>query len=137
MSDAYDQAIERLLEFAEDEYYEGNFKAAVSEVWEVPELHRHDGGLLFRVVSPNGGTLDRREDGNDCGCVVEIRNGKLLRNGHPAYAWTDDLTQRIKADDRLPRVSEDIEPEHLPIFAEWQRIIDKELGRPVPTIDGD
>ena len=133
--DVYDKSIERLMEFAENEYYEGNFKAAVSEAWEVPELNVHHGGLLFRAVSPSGGTLDKRPDGNDCGCLVEVRNGALLCNGRPAYAWTDDLTLRIKADERLPKVAEDIEPEHLPIFAEWQRIIDKELGRTVPSLD--
>ena len=46
---------------------------------------------------------------------------------------TEETILKIKADDRLPLFERDITPAHLPIFEEWQRIADKELGRTPPT----
>jgi len=45
------------------------------------------------------------------------------------HAYTDDLTERIRADERIPDDPDRITVAHLPVFAEWQRILDKELKR--------
>jgi hypothetical protein len=52
-----------------------------------------------------------------------------------ASAWTDELTEEILEDFRIPEIfaSHDYKPritiELLPLFAEWQRKIDKVLNR--------
>lgn len=101
MADKYDEAV-AYLTARPDEIYDS---------WLCAES-------LFQFVEPI--------DGNDekvCGCLTEIRGS------YDICAWTDELTAAIRADERLPRNAEDITPAHLPVFAEWQRRIDKELGR--------
>ena len=56
-----------------------------------------------------------------CGCLTQVRSG--IRR-----APTDELTDRIRADDRIPRQPEDITIGSLPVFAEWQRRLDRALG---------
>jgi hypothetical protein len=75
------------------------------------------------------------------GCVSPSRNGGaacLTQIRGDSYTWVPDealaLRAEIALDERLPANENDITVEHLPIFAEWQRRIDKELGRAVPTI---
>lgn len=56
-----------------------------------------------------------------CACLTMIRNG-----------WqgpTPELTTAIQSDDRLPCSPRQITPAHLPVFAEWQRRLDRELNR--------
>jgi len=60
-----------------------------------------------------------------CGCLTTVRRNE----GWGSNAETLSLTQRIRADERIPLRPCDITPEHYPIFAEWHRIIDAELGR--------
>lgn len=78
---------------------------------------------LFAVATKSG----YRDTGDDheCGCLTEIRQSSYGVQGRP------DLAARIKADLRLPKSVDRIRPKHLPIFAEWQRILDRELGRVV------
>jgi len=68
-------------------------------------------GALFRYA------------GEGCGCLTQIRSDPEMR------AATPELTAAIRADKRIPLSPKDITVELLPIFAEWQRRIDKELGR--------
>lgn len=67
------------------------------------------GRTLFQLV-PNSG------------CLTMIRNQRLIRPETP-------LEKEIAADTRLPDSPTKITTDHLPIFAEWQRRIDRELGR--------
>jgi MoxR-like ATPase len=72
------------------------------------------------------GTLDkftRTEEGLPCGCLTMIRSDEGF------VAQTSALTKAIKADTRIPDDPEKITLRHLPVFAEWQRRLDKELGR--------
>jgi len=61
---------------------------------------------------------------DNIGCLTAIRSGF-------DEAKTADLTARIRADKRLPLDSSDITVASLPVFAEWQRILDKELNRAI------
>lgn len=63
----------------------------------------------------------------DCGCLTTIRG--LYYAGNYPFAATDELTEAIQNDERIPHDERYIEVSHLPIFAEWQRRLDKELGR--------
>lgn len=60
--------------------------------------------------------------GPGCGCLTQVR-------ARHALAATPELTAAIRADRRLPRDPGKITLEHLPVFAEWQRKLDAELGR--------
>lgn len=101
--DKYDAEIERLKNATQDE---------IAESWNECEP-------LFKRCCRFG---ELRRDYIPCGCLTQIRLGKHV-------AATDALTLEIRADDRIPREPHLITPAHLPIFAEWQRRIDKELNR--------
>lgn len=94
----------------------------IESTWFEPHLHR--GGCLFTFCTPDG-TRQPRPDHRMCGCLTMIRGEWALEN----HAWTDELTEAILTDERLPKSGYDIRPEHLPVFAEWQRRLDKELNR--------
>lgn len=105
MSDKYDHAIE---------YLTAN-PGEIRDAWADPYVH--EAGCLF-VYAFRG---DSKHIPIDCGCLTLIKMG---RN----EAETPELTDAIMRDDRIPIRSEAITIESLPVFAEWQRIIDAELG---------
>lgn len=78
--------------------------------------HWYRASPLFQFVNSTG-----QASGDGCGCLTMIKAGR--------GAETEELTLAIRSDDRIPSKLEDITIESLPVFAEWQRCIDKELGR--------
>ena len=64
----------------------------------------------------------------DCGCLTMVFNGDWT-------AETAEMTRAIRSDQRLPEHYTFITPDHLPIFAGWQRRIDQVLGRTPPPLD--
>lgn len=118
MKDKYDEAIEYLTKNPDE----------INDAWNYASTHK--AGCLFMACSPhisNGEIITlfpRREDRELCGCLTMVR-----KEGGSYHAWTDDLTASIRADDRIPQNSEEITLESLPVFAEWQRRLDKELNR--------
>ena len=109
--DKYDKAV-ALLTDHEDE---------LMDAWSDPDVH--PAGCLFAFVTDDG-TAKYRPDGQACGCLSMVRSIYM-----PQPACTDDLTTRIRADNRIPREPEHITVESLPVFAEWQRRLDVELER--------
>lgn len=115
MSDKYDDAVEYLTAHPGEIY----------DSWVKPWTHDH--GCLFAMASSQPYKINQ-----PYGCLTQIRNG--------GTAATESLTKRIRSDERIPyRVSDeeyDIKEivHALPVFAEWQRVIDKELNR-VENID--
>lgn len=81
-----------------------------------------DGIGLFAFCTPSG-KWDYRPDGCCCGCLT------MVRADPERMAWTDQLTRAIRADRRLPKDVVDITVKHLPVFAAWQRRLEKELNR--------
>jgi len=73
---------------------------------------------LFRASSPDG-TGQFRPDGKFVGNLMEIV-GPVMRN-EPLSAWTDEWTQAIRADKRIPWTIGRLLPEQLPALAEWQQ----------------
>lgn len=57
-----------------------------------------------------------------CGCLTQVKSGRFPANN-------DELTRAIRADERIPEDAHYITINNLPVFAEWQRRLDKELGR--------
>ncbi len=115
MADKYDKAIEIITEKHSqlDRLY---FDAYLDRIWNNPG--RYDEGCLFQFAG-------NRQDDRWCGCLTQIRD-------LPEYhAHSQEMTEAIRADERIPPVIGLITPEILPVFAEWQRKIDEEL----PDID--
>lgn len=104
MSDRYDKAVKYLTEHPGE----------IFDAWQAPM--DHPGGCLFLFA--------QRETCRDkipmfCGCLTQVRSG--------CQAQTRELTEAIQADQRIPQDPLDITVEHLPVFAEWQARIDREL----------
>ena len=75
---------------------------------------------LFRYATP-----DDFEYSHATGCLTMIRkNEECMVPDHP------ELTKAIKTDNRIPLTPREITPEHLPVFAEWQRRLDREIRTP-------
>lgn len=103
MSDKYDEAIATLTEFPD----------MIRPSWENPCDYQT--GCLFEFTDT--GTI---YDG--CGCLTQVRAGT-----DPAP--TVELTIAIRGDRRIPCLLKDITVNDLPVFAEWQRRLDRELNR--------
>ena len=112
MKDKYDEAVEYLTARPEE----------ILETWTYPSSKQ--AGCLFGFATPDPfvRAFNKEQAGRLCGCLTEIK-------GRGQDAWTDELTAAIRGDERIPSHGAYITVEHLPIFAEWQRRIDKELNR--------
>lgn len=95
--DIYDKEIKRLSKDPDKIY----------SAW----LYGDDHSPLFDAAGP-------RRDGVNCGCLTQVKRGMYL-------ASSKRLTAAIQADARIPSNPHKITPEHLPVFAEWQRKLDK------------
>lgn len=90
-----------------------------------PELissHWQSCNGLFAVCGkeiPGQILLDK--NGSVCGCLTEVRSG--------CPAQTPELTKAIRADKRIPLRSRDIKAKHLPVFAMWQRRLDRTIRK--------
>lgn len=109
MKDKYQIAVEYLTEHPGEIY----------RAYVVPSTHKK-AGCLFRYCTPDG--MPQKVAGNNCGCLVMVRH-------HGYFASTNRLTEEIRADERIPMDPNEIGVEHLEVFAEWQRRLDKELNR--------
>jgi hypothetical protein len=102
--DKYDEAIEYL-------------QLMPKEIWDAwttySRLPQHSAHCLFAPCGQD----------NRFGCLTQIR----ADCGY--IAATPELTKAILADKRIPSFGPAIICKDLPIFAEWQRRIDKELNR--------
>lgn len=113
MSDAYDKAVESL---------KGKTKGEIYDIWGNPDLYKNGPSILFSYAG-----VDRYgEHTCNIGCLTMIRRSPDL-----FWADTPELTKAILEDDRIPTHIDDCED--FTIFAEWQRRIDKELGREPPV----
>jgi hypothetical protein len=81
---------------------------------------------LFAFCTPTG-KGQRRPDGKRCGCPVMVKSSDYV-------AWTDELTDLIRADNRIPVGHNDFTPKSFVAMAELQRHIDKVLGRKPPPL---
>jgi hypothetical protein len=96
--DEYDKAIAYLTEHPNE----------IGIAWAHPGTM--PGGCLFNFV-PGFGAY---------GCLTMIRGGQAYN------ARTEELTNAIRNDKRLPSWSSKVRVKHLPVFAEWQRRLDKD-----------
>jgi len=116
--DKYDRAIE-LLQQSE------NFLEDVVRAW----INADAGdttGCLFQYAGEINSYYGY--NGTSTGCLTMIRKHPATRS-----AATKDLTEGIINDARIPKEYTDITPECLPVFADWQRRLDREI-RNQPTV---
>lgn len=123
MSDVYDRAVD----------YLSKNPGKIFDAWSV-RLSSF-GGCLFLYATRSGVQesiyipgIDRPEEGAT-GCLTQIRLSEYK------MAATKKLSNQIRNDSRIPLGPDDIRISDLPTFAEWQRIIDAELGRRVEELD--
>ncbi len=112
--DKYDEAVEYLTDHP-DEIYDA-WGCGAEDEDDQPYVHAQ---CLFQFATRNG------EWSVDYGCLTQIRVGF----GEVEVEDNHQLTLEIRADERIPSHGLDIRVEHLPVFAEWQRRLDRELGR--------
>lgn len=107
--DKYDKAIEYLTEHPEE----------IKKAWGY--CSTHEAGCLFDYAGSKFG----------CGCLTLVRDSFLFPQKYhvPFVAQTPELTEAIGRDERIPYSENDITLDHLPVFAEWQRKLDKYLAR--------
>lgn len=86
---------------------------AIHKAWIAPFENR--AGCLFAFTG-----RDPRD--RTCGCLTQVSKGM-------ADAATPELTRAIFTDGRIPMYPDEITLADLPVFAEWQRRLDRELGR--------
>lgn len=111
MKDKYDIAIEYLTEHPKE----------ILDTWSNPM--GSSGGCLFQFCTPTG-ALDCKiieGESHQCGCLTQ------LKRFSDRIAWTPELTNEIRADTRIPGMAEGITVADLPVFAEWQRRLDREI----------
>ncbi len=113
--DRYDQEVERLLA-------EPDFDFAISRAWNFP-YEDVPGAFLFGYCSK-----DRKgssEEGG-CGCLTQIAGSMV--------GPTPTITNAIRSDTRIPDHYRQVTREQVPVFAEWHRRLDAELGRTPPRM---
>lgn len=135
MTDKYDRAIEYLTEHPDQIVKAWAHDCAAGDEPELldGELYPPNWtGRLFDVASdhkmysePQPEIALSNEDHRPySGCLTQVAAGTHL-------AKTAALTLEIRADKRIPTDEYKITVQDLPVFAEWQRKIDRELGREV------
>jgi len=105
--DKYDRAINYL-------------KSHPDEIYDAWDDSLHKAHSPFAHCTPSG-HMDFVAHGR-CGCLTEIRGGTKV-------GWTPELTDEIRNDGRIPSSPQGITVDDLPVFAEWQRRLDKELRK--------
>lgn len=105
--DAYDEAVEFLIE--NDQLIYNSWNHPYSTL----------GGILFIYAAPKKNIIA-------CGCLTQIKKGHM-------GCSDNEITKQIQADNRLPDNVTAIKREHLPVFAEWQRRLDKHWNRVPPS----
>lgn len=78
---------------------------------------------IFAFCSPDGSN----EFYAGVGCLSLVKCGVSYWVIDKEHKRNVELTERIRADERIPDAVNKIEPVHYPVFAEWQRIIDEEI----------
>ena len=122
--DKYEEAVEYFVKHPDE----------ILNAWFSPAEHKY--GCLFQFCNPSGSQYENRPDGRRVGCLTMVRNGIIYPD-----AWTDELTQAIRVDNRLPNLSPN-RLDHtwnrgqLEALGEWQRRLDYEI-RGVPLKDDE
>jgi len=119
VADKYSKAVRALA--AEGQRI--GFYQAVLNAWATKTGRDQTPGCeLFQYCTPTGELIS--VPGQPVyGCLTQVRSGMF-----PAY--NVELTEEIRADERLPMNPLQIKPETLFVLAEWQRKLDEILRKP-------
>ena len=107
MSDIYDIEIKRLTTAYTAASSSEEADKVLYDDWEAE-------GPLFKFITP-------KDYASECGCLTMIRSGSSVAYG--PNGRDDELTEKIRADERIPANPRSLIPDDLPVFAEWQRLL--------------
>lgn len=112
MKDKYDEAVEFLTDYPDEIQY----------AWEHVKENLYEGGALFLWCNPNKSSNQKPnfQPGKLCGCLTQIRQDPTTW-----AAFTPGLTKKIQEDSRIPTDATQITVDKLPLFAAWQRFMDR------------
>ena len=97
----------------------------IYDAWANPQAH--EAGCLFMWATRRLVCGEPEDD--RVGCLTQIRQDSRLGFAYARVADSWELTAQIRDDDRIPIHEHEITLENLPVFAEWQRRLDRELRR--------
>lgn len=128
MSDKYDRAIEVLTREVE----ETGGTSAIYDAWNNAGSSQHDatnreyGAKVCDLFAPV--CIDQKT--SSAGCLTQLK-AHDLGHGENDYDFecSAETYADLMADDRITADASTITIEDLPVFAEWQRRLDRELGR--------
>ena len=130
--DIYDEAVEYLTRKIEERRSspDPSCESFIEHVWNTAISDPEKGAILFQTVHMKRNSNSAcDENGRYCGCLTQIKAGSV--------AQTQELTDLIRLDPKIPNSGCKITVDLLPHFAEWNRKIDQMLGRKAPkTISG-
>lgn len=118
------------LTYAEAVEYLADNPEEIFEAWEWTGIH--NAGALFLWCTPSRGGMERNV--GPCGCLTMVHNSSPFG----PVAWTDELTDAIRADNRIPDDMTNFKNElmllpraervaRLSVFREWQERLDREI----------
>lgn len=82
-------------------------------------------GCLFQFMTPSGSRNALTGGAPLFGCLTQIRNSATFS------AYTPELTDLIRADERIPKNPTEVcTREQLEVFAEYQRLADATIRQP-------
>lgn len=131
MGDIYWQVIERIRDCCKG--MDGpEISDYLKELWNKPYVLDDDGwpmGCLFRHLDERMACWNCSDENRDVGCLTQIKGCIDKR------ALSEELTERIRKDNRIPEHEREMSLETLEAFAEYQREVDMEIGRWIPEVE--
>lgn len=122
MANKYESAIARLRKIYEQSG-EAAFNDAIEAAW--ARCNGNENGCLFLFCSPSGNYERVVLEGLHCGCLTQVRAPEVR-----FPAWTPELTEKIRADDRIPFGPNYIRhPDQLEVFREYQELMDNTIRK--------
>ena len=122
--DKYDIAIQYLTENPD----------RIADAWADPQVY--EARCLFAFASKTRHVIGDSSDSVGCLTMISVGCLTMIRSGRSSHVENSDkdsrlaaLESEIRADERIPLSWDAIQLSHLPVFAEWQRRLDKELNR--------
>lgn len=99
-----------------------DYDAQIARLTENPDLIEGEWALgegLFQFATRDGGYY------SECGCLTMIKFEPSTISPVIKGIIDENLKNKILQDDRIPSDVKDITPESLPVFKEYQLLIDK------------
>jgi hypothetical protein len=104
-----------------------DYDEQIAELTAAPEkiyMAWESGKGLFRILEP-----PELDNIIDSGCLTMIRKSPRLHAYNFDKTINEELSEKIRQDERLPSEAMNVTPEHLPIFKQYQEEYDEMLEK--------